>query len=475
MIIKEQEQLSVDELKKQGYTAVKPKDYTPEKYIKKRGGGLTWYKRKGSGGGNTPVPSPATVNLNDYVGTYKVKLGKIHIEKKGDSLNALVKVPNFDKTWDLINVGTDEFKFENNKGTIKFNRSGKSVVSLSFDYSGINFTADKEGGSTPNTSNSAWSCIEKAQEKHEVETKWRVKPGQDSHHMVLDFPSGNKIIFSDDSKLVMYFNDAEHNQLNGTWSCDGDSEYSMNLDNGGTWSSRNNKWIYEGKISSIIKNNLMEGFLEQRVDSVKTLIKKNIVETKNKKDSLMIESKLIQSRLKFVLGDEKFNNLSEDKKVRVGFQLFEEIATLSNQGFMNEESLLDTFKGLFGKDVHSLPETFYMPWIDKVLKTLNMNDSYLKEYLIDQLTKTPTEVWNSFENCEKMTHMIAKALSETLIFHLRMDKDFSGLVGVRNSLEETMREEVFIKKIEDKIGDMICSSFNKYATNASNVLQKLKQ
>jgi hypothetical protein len=71
--------------------------------------------------------------------------------------------------------------------------------------------------------------------------------------------------------------------------------------------------------------------------------------------------------------------------------------------------------------------------------------------------------------------MVAKALSETLIFHLRMDKDFSGLTGVRNSLEETMREEVFIKKIEDKIGDMICSSFNKYSSKASDVLQKLKQ
>ena len=176
-----------------------------------------------------------------------------------------------------------------------------------------------------------------------------------------------------------------------------------------------------------------------------------------------------------MLGDENFNNLSEDKKVKIGFQLFEEIATLSNQGFINETSILDTFKGLFGNHAHSLPETFYKPWIDSVLKTLNMNDSYLKEYLITQLTKTPTEVWNSFENCEKMTNMIAKALSETLIFHLRMDKDFSSLVDVRNSLEETMREEVFIKKIEEKIGDMICSSFNKYATNASNVLQKLKQ
>lgn len=328
---------------------------------------------------------------------------------------------------------------------------------------------------TPNTPNSAWSCIEKAQEKHGVNDEWKLKSGQDINQKIKNFPNGNKIIFYNNNKITVIFNDAEKHQLNGTWTCDGDSEYTMSLDNGGKFSSSENKWVYEGNMSLSLKNNLMEGLVEIRKNSVKSIIKKNIIEAKDKKNSLMIESNLIQSRLKFVLGNEKFNDLSEDKKVKVGFQLFEEISTLSNQGFINETSLLDTFKGLFGKDVNSLPETFYKPWIDTVLKTLNMNDSYLKEYLITQLTKTPTEVWNSFENCEKMTNMIAKALSETLIFHLRMDKDFSSLVDVRNSLEETMREEVFIKKIEEKIGDMICSSFNKYATNASNVLQKLKQ
>lgn len=335
----------------------------------------------------------------------------------------------------------------------------------------------KYGGSspTPNTPNSVWSCIEKSHEKHGV-SETKLKPGQDNHQKIQVFSNRNKIIFYDNNKLKGLYNDTEHNELNGTWSCNGDSDYNIELETGAKYSSTDNKWILpEQKGKSVLKINLMEFQLKKDDFLFKNLIKKNIVEAKDKKNSLMIESNLIQSRLKFVLGNEKFNDLSEDKKVKVGFQLFEEIATLSNQGFINETSLLDTFKGLFGKDVNSLPETFYKPWIDTVLKSLNMNDSHLKEYLISQLTKTPTEVWNSFENCEKMTNMIAKALSETLIFHLKMDKDFSSLVDVRNSLEETMREEVFIKKIEEKIGDMICSSFNKYATNASNVLQKLKQ
>jgi hypothetical protein len=328
---------------------------------------------------------------------------------------------------------------------------------------------------TPNKPDTAWSCVEKAQEKHKVLDEWKYKPGKNVHEKVKNFPNGGKIIIYDNKKMTVFFNDTDRRQLNGTWECDGESDYTMSLDNGGKFSSSTNEWIYEGNISSISKNNLMEGFVEQRFDLVKNLIKKNIVEQKEKKDSLLIETNLINSRLKFVLGDDDLNKLSKEKKVKLCFELFEELSTLSNQELINETNLLGTFKALFGNDVHSLPETFYKPWIDAVLKTLNMNDSYLKEYLITQLTKTPTEVWNSFENCEKMTHMVAKALSETLIFHLRMDKDFSSLTGVRNSLEETMREEVFIKKIEDKIGNMICSSFNKYSSKASDVLQKLKQ
>jgi hypothetical protein len=119
------------------------------------------------------------------------------------------------------------------------------------------------------------------------------------------------------------------------------------------------------------------------------IIRKNLKEIKEKKESQLIEKNLIESRLRFILGDKTPKSLSEEKKVKVGFELFEEISTLSNQGLINETNLLGTFKALFGNDIHSLPETFYKPWIDTVLKTLNMNDSYLKDYLITQITKTP--------------------------------------------------------------------------------------
>lgn len=204
-------------------------------------------------------------------------------------------------------------------------------------------------------------------------------------------------------------------------------------------------------------------------------LKKILKETKEKKEEQNIQHKLIESRLKFILGDQKIIKMTEEDQFKLSFQVFEEIHTLSNQGLLNENNLLQVFKGLFGDDVHSLPKTFYKPWIDNVLKTLNMNDSYLKEYLVSRLTKEPTEVWSSFESCEKMSRMIAKALSETLILHLRMDKDFTGLDDAKRTLEDSIRQEEFIKKLQIKIQSVICHLFDKYATNASDVMTKLKK
>jgi hypothetical protein len=346
---------------------------------------------------------------------------------------------------------------------------------LDYEYNGITDTANKEGGYNPNEPKTVWSCIDNAHEKHGVDNEYRLKP-VNTTQKVINHSSGNKYYYNSDYTFKIIFNDAEKSELNGTWKCDGVSDFTISTDDGGTYTSTTGKWtIPEQNKTSFFGKKLIEENIKNENFSFKSLIKKHIVETKEKKDSSIIENNLINSRLKFVLGNDDFNKLSGHKKAKVSFELFEEIATLSNQGFINEENLLNTFKGLFGDDVNSLPETFYKPWIDTVLKTLNMSDSYLKKYLISQLTKNPSEVWNSFEDCEKMTNMVAKALSETLIFHLKMDKDFSSLPEIRNSLEETMREEVFINKIEDKISGMICSSFEKYSSKASNVLDKLKQ
>jgi len=364
--------------------------------------------------------------------------------------------------------------YDNQKERLK-----KRGIDLGNDYTAYE---KKYGGGSPTPTPSptpvaktVWSCIEKSEEKHGVKDEYKTKPVNNTQKKMTQ-PSGNIFYYNIDYTFKIVFNDDKKSELDGTWKCDGNSDFTILMDTGETFTSTTGKWtIPEQNKTSFFGKKLIEENIKNKNFSFKSLIKKHIVETKEKKDSSIIENNLINSRLKFVLGNDDFNKLSGHKKVKVSFELFEEISTLSNQGFINEENLLSTFKGLFGNDVHSLPETFYKPWIDTVLKTLNMSDSYLKKYLISQLTKNPSEVWNSFEDCEKMTNMVAKALSETLIFHLKMDKDFSSLSEIRNSLEETMREEVFINKIEDKISDMICSSFEKYSSKASNVLDKLKQ
>ena len=58
-------------------------------------------------------------------------------------------------------------------------------------------------------------------------------------------------------------------------------------------------------------------------------IKKSLVETKNKKESILIEQKLIKSRIMMIVENEdnikNFKSLPESKQEKIAYKLFEEI------------------------------------------------------------------------------------------------------------------------------------------------------
>ena len=121
-------------------------------------------------------------------------------------------------------------------------------------------------------------------------------------------------------------------------------------------------------------------------------IKKNLVETKEKKEKLLIERKLVESRIETLLGDVKtikhFNSLTEEKQLRLGFSLCQEIVFLQENKFINEEDLSSLFKGLFGNLFSGgIMNTIYEKIIDKVLFGLGMGEGFFKDFLVSYLTK----------------------------------------------------------------------------------------
>ena len=210
-------------------------------------------------------------------------------------------------------------------------------------------------------------------------------------------------------------------------------------------------------------------------------IKKTLVETKEKQEKLLIERRLIESRIENVLGDiktvEDFNRLSEDKQLRIGFALCQEIAYLQDNKFINED-LVDAFKNLFGNLFSGgIMNTIYEKIIDKVLTGLGMGKGPFKDFLVSFLSSRPTELVRAISDCKLFTKLVVEGLTEAVVKWLQDTYNVTGGLAdiLRNTIGATIRDsKTFKESIEKEFAGTICNLFSKYTSNAENVLSNLK-
>jgi hypothetical protein len=210
-------------------------------------------------------------------------------------------------------------------------------------------------------------------------------------------------------------------------------------------------------------------------------LKKNLVETKEKKEKLLIERKLVESRIETLLGDVKtikhFNNLTEEKQLRLGFSLCQEIVFLQENKFINEEDLSSLFKGLFGNLFSGgIMNTIYEKIIDKVLFGLGMGEGFFKDFLVSYLTSRPTELARAISDCKLFTKLVVEGLTEAMVKWLQQTTGVNGGLAdvLRNTIGATIRDsKTFKQNIEKEFAGTICDLFSKYTSNAKNVLVNL--
>ena len=210
-------------------------------------------------------------------------------------------------------------------------------------------------------------------------------------------------------------------------------------------------------------------------------IKKTLVETKEKKEKLLIERRLVESRIENVLDGiktvEDFNRLSEDKQLRIGFALCQEIAYLQENKFINED-LVDTFKNLFGNLFSGgIMNTIYEKIIDKVLTGLGMGKGPFKDFLVSFLSSRPTELVRAISDCKLFTKLVVEGLTEAVVKWLQDTYNVTGGLAdiLRNTIGATIRDsKTFKESIEKEFAGTICNLFSKYTSNAENVLSNLK-
>jgi hypothetical protein len=217
--------------------------------------------------------------------------------------------------------------------------------------------------------------------------------------------------------------------------------------------------------------------LGEQKNYLNTIIKKKLVETKTKKENEVIEKQLVENRLKMIVESiKKQENIVEKKNLeRVSLEFINELKELDNQGLINE-NLGDILKGIFGTSLETMPQTFFEVIFDRVLTKLGLNDASLKTALVNSAKNNPTGIVNSFKDCDSMTELIAKTITEILFLNLQSGKDLKGQGWnlIKNVLGQEIKKEEFLEKIKSNLNSMVCQEFSNLTSNSQNLLSKIK-
>ena len=211
-------------------------------------------------------------------------------------------------------------------------------------------------------------------------------------------------------------------------------------------------------------------YLPQR-ESINKLIKKTLVETKEKKNNRIIENKLVESRLKFIIEDiSVFNKKTKQIKIKEGFKFLRETAYLKNIGMLNE-NLSDVFKQMFGNSFENMLSTVSDPFVGSILNKLSIPQE-IKVSVLETIKQRANELLSNMDSCENLSKFISDIVSEITMTKMS-NKNLTGSQFLDSAIVDTMGDDVFRTKLSEKIKEEVCVLFNKYAENAKNLVTKL--
>ena len=207
-------------------------------------------------------------------------------------------------------------------------------------------------------------------------------------------------------------------------------------------------------------------------------IKKAILETKEKKEKLLIEENLVKSRIMMIFESEKniknFHSLSKKKQEKIAYKLLEEINYLQETNLLNEQ-LMDFLGKIFGNSLGGIFQTVAEPLINSLLSGIGLG-GYFKDFLVSFITTNPARLAKAMKSCEELTKLIAEALSESVFMMIQRQQGLEGqgYTFLRNALGGAVKDYGFVQSIEKQISGIVCELFGKMNDKASGVYDKLK-
>lgn len=207
-------------------------------------------------------------------------------------------------------------------------------------------------------------------------------------------------------------------------------------------------------------------------------IKKSLIEAKNKKESILIEQKLIKSRIMMIVENEdnikNFKSLPKSKREKIAYKLFEEINYLQETNILNEQ-LMDFLSKIFGNTFGGITQTIVEPMVNSLLMGIGL-EGYFKDFLVSFITSNPMRFAKALRSCDELTKLVAEALSEAVFMMIQRQQGLEGqgYTFLRNALGGAVKDTAFIKSIETQISGIVCQLFGKMTDKASGVYDKLK-
>ncbi len=208
-------------------------------------------------------------------------------------------------------------------------------------------------------------------------------------------------------------------------------------------------------------------------------IRRSILEAKEQKEKRIIENHLVKTRLSILVehvqSEDEFNELTEDKKAQLSYNILNELSYLQANGLISEQDLSGVFKSLFGGFFGNATQTIFEPLIGKIVTPL-FGEGFMSNFIISYLTSRPSEVIRSMSDCKLMTKLVSESIVEGMVMSLQRQKGFDapGYSFLRNTLADAITGTSFATSIENSISDTVCDLFGKFANNAKKVEAKLK-
>lgn len=207
-------------------------------------------------------------------------------------------------------------------------------------------------------------------------------------------------------------------------------------------------------------------------------IRQTILEEKERKEKILIEQSLIESRIMMIIESkdniQKIHLLPKEKKDKIAFALLEEFKFLGENGLLNEQ-LGDFLGKIFGNSLSGIIQTAVEPLVDSILGGLGLG-GYFKKFLVSFLTSNPTKLVATLKSCEELTKLVVEALVEGLVMMIQEEKGLGGkgYDFLRNAIGGAIKDTKFAESLENQLQGIVCQVFGNFSDKAGEVYNKLK-